>query len=372
MWPIVRDALAGASPAVRRQIRLVVLFWLALVALQAWDSRNATGAAGVAEFLGAVLGASGVALLGAAHTLQRTLDEASHAARHVEPVSRAARHLENDAPAMRQVLIALPGLGFAAGTALGAAIALMVLRIVLGVELLLAAVALLAYAVMLMFAGRTVSDSARTLFQYAAAQASIAADARAQAAAAQVAALQARMNPHFLFNALNTVAAVVRTNPPAAERLVENLADVLRTTMRRSSERMSTVGDEVAYVRDCLALEQERLGDRLRVDWRIGEGVATLPLPPLLLQPIVENALKHGIGSMAEGGTLCIAASATPDGITIAVEDDGPGFPAAVVERTGLGNLRERLATLYQDRAALRIESSPSGGARVSLSIPRP
>ncbi len=369
MWPIVRDAFASASPAVRGQIRRVVLFWLAIVALQAWDSRNATGAAGVAEFFSAVLGVSGVALLGAAHTLQRTLDEAS---RRVQPASRAARQGKNDEPGLRQVLIALPGLGFAAGAALGAAIALMVLRIVLGVDLLLAGVALLAYALMLMFAGRTVNDSARTLFQYAAAQASIAADARSQAAAAQVAALQARMNPHFLFNALNTVAAVVRTNPPAAERLVENLADVLRTTMRRSGEPTSTVGEEVEYVRDCLALEQERLGDRLRVDWRLGDGVAALPLPPLLLQPLVENALKHGIGSMAEGGTVRIAASATPDRLTIAVEDDGPGFPAAVVERTGLGNLRERLATLYQDRAALQIESTSSGGARVSLSIPRP
>jgi hypothetical protein len=361
MWPIVRDAFADASPAVRRQIAVVVLFWLALVGLQAWDSRNASGVAGVAEFCSAVLGASGVALLGAAHTLQRTLDDASRVARH-----------ERAEPGLRQVLIALPGLGFAAGVSLGAAAALMALRIFLGVELLLAIVALTAYAAMLVFAGRTVNDSARTLFQFAAAQASMAAEARGQAAAAHVAALQARMNPHFLFNALNTVAAVVRTNPPAAERLVENLADVLRTTMRRSGERMSTVGDEVEYVRDCLALEQERLGDRLRVEWIVEDAVLALPMPPLLLQPLVENALKHGIGSMAEGGTIRIAASAAHDRVTVAVEDNGPGFPAAIVERTGLGNLRERLATLYQDRAALRIDSTPAGGARVSLSIPRP
>jgi hypothetical protein len=358
MWPIVRDAFADASPAVRRQIAFVLFFWLALVGLQAWDSRNATGAAGVAEFCSAVLAASGVALLGAAHTLQRTLDESSR---------RADKH----DPGVRQVLIALPGLGFAAGVALGAAAALMALRVLLGAELLLAIVALTAYGVMLMFAGRTVNDSARTLFQYAAAQASNAADARSQAAAAQLAALQARMNPHVLFNALNTVAAVVRRNPPAAERLVENLADVLRTTMRRSSERMSTLGEEVAYVRDCLALDQERLGDRLRVEWDVDERMATLPLPPLVLQPLVENALEHGIGSVAEGGTVRISATADADRVTLAVEDDGAGFPAAVVEGTGLGNLRERLSTLYQDRAVLRLEPSPSGGARVVVTVPR-
>ena len=358
MWPIVRDAFADASPAVRSQIKTVVAFWLLLIVLQAWDSRNASGPAGVAEFLSAVLGASGVALLGTAHTLQRTLES---------PSGRSGK----DELAVRQVLIALPGLGFAAGIALGAAAALMALRVLLGVELVLAVVALTAYGAMLMFAGRTVNNSARTLFQYAAAHAAIAADARSQAAAAQVAALQSRMNPHFLFNALNTVASVVRTNPPAAERLVENLSDVLRTTLRRSSMPMSTVGEEIDYVRACLALEHARFGDRLRVEWTVDDRLKPVALAPLVLQPLVENALAHGIGAMAGGGTIRITVAGDDDHMILSVEDDGPGFPASVVEHTGLGNLRERLATLYGPRATLRLESPSPAGARVSVSIPR-
>jgi signal transduction histidine kinase len=359
MWPIIRDALTDASPAVRRQMSGVLFLWLGLLLLQAWDSRNASGPAGVAEFVSAVLGATGVALLGTAHTLNRTLEVSS-------------RLTASEDPGIRRVLITLPGLGFAAGVSLGAAAALMALRVFLGVDLLLAAVALLAYGGMLVFAARTVNGSAQTLFQYATHHAAAAADARRQAADAHLAALQARMNPHFLFNALNTVAAVVRTDPPAAERVVQNLADVLRATLRRSTAKASTVREEVDYVRRYLALEQERLGDRLRVEWDVGEGVDAWPLPPLVLQPLVENALTHGLGARTGAGTIRIEIGADGDRLTIAVEDDGVGFPAARVERTGLGNLRERLNTSYGDRARLVISSPPSGGARVAVELPRP
>jgi hypothetical protein len=156
MWPIVRDALADASPSVRSQIRWVVTAWIGVVALQIWDSRNAAGPAGVAEFLSALLGVSGVALLGTAFSLQRTMDEAA-----VRP------RPTGEAIAVQQVLIALPALGFAAGVALAAAAVLMVLRVMLGAELLLGAVALTVYGAMLVFAGRTVMNSARTLFRHA-------------------------------------------------------------------------------------------------------------------------------------------------------------------------------------------------------------
>ncbi len=183
-----------------------------------------------------MLGVTGVALLGAAHTLQRTMDEAA---------ARPRRH--EDANALQQVLLALPALGFASGVTLGAAAALMVLRALLGTEWLLTLAAMTAYGFMLLFAGHTVTNSARTLFRHATNQAALAAGARNQAAAAQLAALQMRMNPHFLFNALNTVASLVRSNPPAAERVVENLADVLRQTLRRSAGSMGTVQEEIEY-----------------------------------------------------------------------------------------------------------------------------
>ena len=357
MWPIVREALAGASPPIRGQIRWVVGLWCGLVLLQMWDSRNAAGVAGVAEFLSAVLGATGVALLGAAHTLQRTMDEAESRPRPREAVA-----------AVQQVLLALPALGFASGVALGAAAALMVLRALLGTELVLTVSAFAVYSAMLLLAGRTVTNSSRTLFRHATHQAAIAADARSQAAAAHVAVLQARMNPHFLFNALNTVAALVRSDPPAAERVVENLSDVMRQTLGRSATRMGTVDEELAYVRSYLMLEQARWGNRLVVDWNVDDAARPWPLPPFVLQPLVENALTHGIGACLAGGTIRITVRGG-DVLTIEVEDTGPGFPARWQPGTGLGNLRERLHTLYGERATLET-AGERGGARVTVTVP--
>ena len=291
--------------------------------LQLWDSRNATGAAGVAEFLSAVLGVTGVALLGAAHTLQRTMDEAA-----------ARPRARQEADALQQVLLALPALGFAAGVALGAAAGLMILRALLGAEWLLIVAALTAYGAMLLFAALTVTNSARTLFRHATNQAALAAGARSQAAAAQLATLQARMNPHFLFNALNTVASLVRSNPPAAERVVENLSDVLRQTLRRSAASMGTVQEEIDYVRAYLALEQERWGSRLRVEWDVDEAARSRSLPPLVLQPLVENALAHGIGSRLTGGTISITIRAG-DSLTIAHQRRRSGISTAVEGRHG-------------------------------------
>ena len=357
MWPIVRNALADASPPIRSQIRWIVALWCGLVLLQIWDSRNAQGVAGVAEFLSAVLGSTGVALLGAAHTLQRTMDESA-----TRPRPR------KDAAAVQQVLLALPTLGLASGIALGAAAALMVIRALLGTELILVMAALTAYGGMLLFACLTVSNSARTLFRHATEQAAIAADARTQAAAAQMSALQARMNPHFLFNALNTVASLVRSDPPAAERVVENLSDVLRHTLRRSEGSAGTVDEEIEYVRAYLTLEQERWGSRLRVEWDVADEARARPLAPLVLQPLVENALAHGIGARTDGGTIRITVRAG-DSMTIRVVDDGPGFPARWHEGTGLGNLRERLRTIYGDRATLDVAGGAEG-ACVTVTLP--
>lgn len=358
MWSIVRDALAGASAPIRSQIRWITGGWVLMVAAQMWDSRDGQGAAGVAEFLSAVLGASGAALLGLAHTLNLTMRETA-----------ARRRPIQEGVAVQQVLLALPAIGFAAGVALGCAALLMVLRAMLGAELLFATVGLVLYSGFLVLAGRTLMQSVRTLFVHASEQAAAATQARGEATSAQFAALQARMNPHFLFNALNTVASLVRANPAAAERVVENLSDVLRQTLERSSEILGTVEEEIKYVRTYLALEQERWGARLTVVWDVDDTARSRSLPPLVLQPLVENALHHGLGGRIEGGTIRIVVRALQDTTAITVRDDGSGFSAGWREGTGLGNLRQRLRTLYGEHATLQTESG-STGASVTVIMP--
>jgi two-component system LytT family sensor kinase len=150
---------------------------------------------------------------------------------------------------------------------------------------------------------------------------------------------------------------------------VEDLADVLRRTLQRSTAVLQTVADEVDYVKSYLALEQRRFGDRLRVEWTVSGDTLGAPLPAMTLQPLVENALRHGIASRIEGGTLAIRVDRRDSKLRVTVADSGPGFPPHAREGTGLGNLRERLTTLYGAAATLRVEPSETG-ALVSVEVP--
>jgi sensor histidine kinase YesM len=165
----------------------------------------------------------------------------------------------------------------------------------------------------------------------------------------------------------------VRSDPRAAERTVENLAAVLRRTLDRSGRNLSSVRDEIEFLRAYLAVEQERWRTRLSVDWHIDQDVLDLAIPTMTLQPLVENALKYGIAARLEGGRLRVAAQRAGGHVQLTVSDDGPGFPARYGEGTGLGNLRRRLATLYGDEAALEITSngrSNGEGAQVRIRVP--
>ncbi|HEX5871720.1 MAG TPA: histidine kinase [Longimicrobium sp.] len=213
----------------------------------------------------------------------------------------------------------------------------------------------------LVYSTRVTLDSTRFLYLHAREQAAAAERAQAEAADARLAALQAQMNPHFLFNALNTIASLVRTDARAAEATTENLAAILRRTLDRSRSTISTVEDEADYLRAYLSIEQERFGDRLSVDWEIDPAALPARIPPMTLQPLAENALKHGIGGRLEGGRIRIAARRMDGVLRLEVEDDGAGFVRGAREGTGLGNLRARLATLYGDRASLKVEPLPRG-----------
>jgi signal transduction histidine kinase len=355
VWPVVRDAVAGAPLHVRRIVGGALVGWVALIVLQALDSSNAPGAAGLAEFLSAAFGATGGLLLVMAALLERR--------------ARAGRAPTTDTEALRRVLFALPALALVAAVFVSVAITLMIVRALLGAAAPFVILMTAFYAGVLWVAAHMAVRAARTLYEHAAAEAAVAARARVEAGEAQLAALQARMNPHFLFNALNTVAALVRTDALAAERVTESLAGVLRMTLDRSAGGMSTVADELEHARAYFGVEQERWGNRLHVTWDVDPALHSLPVPPLVLQPLLENALHHGLGGRAGGGAVRITIRRVAGHLHLVVEDDGEGFPARVTERTGLGNLRQRLSTIFGPEAALEIGGGDVG-ARVTVVVP--
>ena len=174
---------------------------------------------------------------------------------------------------------------------------------------------------------------------------------------ARLAALNARIRPHFLFNSLNAVLSLIRARPQQAEAALESLSDLFRAAMRDPGELVS-LADEIELGKQYLELEHLRLGDRLVVDWQIGSVSMRQPIPPLMLQPLLENAVYHGIEPAPEGGTVLIEISQGGDELRIAITNPmlaevphGPGNQMAVA------NIRERLALYYDLEARLEIET---------------
>jgi signal transduction histidine kinase len=353
-------------PHTRRAIRVVVMVWLVLLALQVWDSREPAGARGAAELLSVVLGTTGFLLIGLLQMLRSASEPAVGPQRLLgDPADDLARA---DSPAVRQILMATPLVGSIAATCLASAIVLLVARVWLGYSPAVLIIGVV-YSVALVVVLSLIRDAAARLYGLGQADAARAGRMETQLTTARLSALQAQMHPHFLFNALNTVAALTRSNPRVAESTVEHLAEVLRTTLERSQQSRTTLAEEVRFVRAYLAVEAQRFGDRLRVEWAIDPDAEPLEVPPFVLQPIVENALKHGIGSRAHGGRIRISAEPAADHLRLTVEDDGEGFDRRSQDGTGLGNLRERLAALYGKAAMLTVHPVPSG-ARVSVDLP--
>jgi signal transduction histidine kinase len=197
---------------------------------------------------------------------------------------------------------------------------------------------------------------------------------RAELARAELRALRAQVHPHFLFNTLNSIAALIGENPPAAEDLVTRLGDVFRYSLTSARHDHVPFADELEFVRNCLAIEQARFGDRLRIEEAVEPGLGAIPVPPLLLQPLVENAVRYAVNPRVEGGRVRIEASREGDTLRITVDDDGPGFtPGAAPAGHGVGleSVRERLR-FAGGLHALEIDSRPGVGARVTLVLPIP
>ena len=349
---ILLAGLVRASEATRH-----TLWWLMgssalMIALQVWDVWGRWGPAAIAELLSVLAAVAGVVLLGLVSVIG---------------TGSAALSPSEDED-LRPVLIALPLVAFAGGILISAAIAFMIARGLLGIHQL-RVVGVSAFLLLgLLGTWVTIRDTTQLLFDHAERRGQQAAQARAELADARVAALQARMQPHFLFNALNTIAELIRTDPRAAESTVEDLSSILRASLQHGDAPARPLRSELAIVQSLVGVEQRRFGPRLAVTWDVAPDTLDMVIPVLSLQPLVENAIKHGIAARIDGGTVVVSTRRDAGALRVSVRDDGDGFPARWTEGTGLGNLRARLRSLYGDRASLSVEPGP--GARITMQIP--
>jgi two-component system LytT family sensor kinase len=197
---------------------------------------------------------------------------------------------------------------------------------------------------------------------------------------AEVRALRAQISPHFVYNALSAIASFVRTDPERARELLLEFADYTRYSFRRHGD-FTTLSDELESIDRYLALERARFGDRLSVTVRVAPEVLAVALPFLCLQPLVENAVQHGLAPKPGPGHVQVVAEDAGPECLITVEDDGIGMDPTELQRVltrettndsiGLANVDERLRSVYGDAYGLLIETAPEAGTKVSLRIPK-
>ena len=206
-------------------------------------------------------------------------------------------------------------------------------------------------------------------------------EARARLDRAEVRALRAQISPHFVYNALTTIASFVRTDPERARELLLEFADFTRYSFRTAGE-YTTLQDELANIERYVSLEKARFGKRLNIKLQIAPEVLTVVLPFLALQPLVENAVRHGLGSKPNGGTITITAENAGAECIIIVEDDGIGMdPARLHEdladahqsgaHVGLGNVDDRMRSTFGDDFGLVVETDIGKGMKITLRVPK-
>ena len=198
---------------------------------------------------------------------------------------------------------------------------------------------------------------------------------REEAARAELAALQARINPHFFFNTLNTITAMLEEDVRKAEELLETFASLFRYTFEAADAAPVPLRDEIAFTRGYLRIEHARFGERLQVAWDVDPRSLPVRVPGLILQPLIENAVGHGLAPRARGGRIDV--STAVDGATLRIEvaDDGVGLAGAeaplVRDGHGLGNIARRLDACYGRHATLDLRPAPDGaGTRARLVLP--
>jgi sensor histidine kinase YesM len=191
---------------------------------------------------------------------------------------------------------------------------------------------------------------------------------------ARMSQLQSQIEPHFLFNTLAHVQAYIHTNPAQANELLNHLTQLMRVSLKRTKEDnpllIVPLSEEISALQHYLAIQSMRLGARLQINWQVEDICLAQAVPPLLLQPLVENAIVHGIEPLAEGGQLSINIHCDAHGLHIEISDTGMGMEKDTPLGLGLTNLQQRLAFHYGDRANLIATNRPSGGVIVCVSIP--
>ena len=193
-------------------------------------------------------------------------------------------------------------------------------------------------------------------------------------AQAELRVLQAQMEPHFLFNSLANVISLIHTDPDRAARLLERLTALLRASLARTRASDTTLGEELELVRAYLDLQALRMDGRMTYDVRADPTVEDLRLPPLVVQPLVENAVLHGIEPAVGGGRVEVRAERAGEAVRIRISDDGPGFDPGGEGAAGecIANVRERLHALFGSRGRLTLAESPTGGVSAELHVPAP
>lgn len=192
---------------------------------------------------------------------------------------------------------------------------------------------------------------------------------------ARLDALTAQINPHFLFNTLNSIASLVRTDPETARQVIFRLSSILRRLLQKH-DNFTPLSEELAFIDDYLAIEVIRFGeDKLKIVKEIEEQTVSLLVPSMLLQPLVENAIRHGLSPRVEGGVICLRSLRDNGRLLLEVRDNGVGISPSQLEQAqqqgiGMSNVRERLRVLYGSEFTFQIESPAEGGTSIQIGVP--
>jgi len=227
---------------------------------------------------------------------------------------------------------------------------------------------LLSAAIKIAYAGRVKAEAKAAQAQEVAEAESL----QRQVVEARMAAMQAQVEPHFLFNTLASIDHLIEVDPPRASRMQRNLIALLRASMPAMREKATNLGRELEVVRPYLEILKVRMEERLQAQVDVPEGLYSADFPPMMLQSLVENAIKHGLEPKADGGSLTVSAEVAHGKLQVSVADTGVGFARAATAGTGTGlsSIRERLKLIYGDAAELRITANAPTGTRVTIVVP--